>query len=247
MKISKRYAFLVFGKFNIMRKKLLVSLFLALPLAVFSQVYFNTSFRSIDTNGPMGECLLPMNEENDVFFSDIVACGNMSIEDIMSALQNWLAFQEMDVQLEVKDKYVGKNLLQFKGKLPIGKKFIGTPRVATFVELNWETSISDVEFICRIEVKEGKFRYTFKNFETDRWMIRGDGEGSGPSNQIHWQRVNSLTKERDKCSEKSKRYADKDKAIKMEWAAYEMEAETVNNMVAALRECCQEKAMEFDF
>ena len=127
-----------------------------------------TSFHSIDTNGPMGECWLPMNEENDVYFSDVIICNDLSTEHIMSAIQNWLAFLQMDVNLEVENLYVGKNMLQFEGKLPVGKKYIGTPAVLTFVELNWETSISDVEFRCRIEVKDGKFRYTFKNFITER-------------------------------------------------------------------------------
>lgn len=78
-------------------------------------------------------------------------------------------------------------------------------------------------------------------------MIRGAGEGKGPSNQIHWQRVNSLTKERDKSSPKSKRYQEKDHAITMEWTAYEMESEMINIMVNSLRECCAEKVIEFDF
>ncbi|MBO7458217.1 MAG: hypothetical protein J6T80_03055 [Paludibacteraceae bacterium] len=230
-----------------MKTKFFILSFIMMTGMISAQVNFNTSFHSIDTNGPLGECILPMNEEDDVFFSDVIECKGSSIEKIMLAVQNWLAFQQMDANLEVKDKYAGQNLLQFKGKLPIGKKFIGTPAAATFVELNWETSISDVEFICRVEVKDEKFRYTFKNFETDRWMIRGDGEGSGPSNQIHWQRVNSLTNERDRYSPSSKRYTEKDNAIKMEWAAYQMEAEMINEMVNSLRECCKEKVMEFDF
>ena len=230
-----------------MKKIIFIFILCKSILICHAQVFFNTSFHSIDTNGPMGECWLPMNEENDVYFSDVIICNDLSTEHIMSAIQNWLAFLQMDVNLEVENLYVGKNMLQFEGKLPVGKKYIGTPAVLTFVELNWETSISDVEFRCRIEVKDGKFRYTFKNFITERWRIRGAGEGSGPTNQIHWQRVNSLTKERERYSERSKRYAEKTKEIRMEWSAYEMESESINNMVDELRECCKEKKIEFDF
>lgn len=105
-----------------MKKFILICTILMSAIANQAQVYYNESFHSIDTNGPMGECLLPMNEEDDVFFSDVVTCDSSSIDDIMNAAQNWLAFQQMDANLEVEEKYAGKNMLQFKGKLPVGKK-----------------------------------------------------------------------------------------------------------------------------
>jgi hypothetical protein len=56
---------------------------------------------------------------------------------------------------------------------------------------------SHVKFKCVVEARTGKYKYSLIGFETNRNTIRGEAKNDGQPNVIHWQRVNSLTKERD--------------------------------------------------
>ena len=54
---------------------------------------------------------------------------------------------------------------------------------------------SEVDFICKLEFRNGRFRYTLNDFKTSRRTISGEAKNNGQSNEIHWQRVNSLKRE----------------------------------------------------
>lgn len=58
-----------------------------------------------------------------------------------------------------------------------------------------EKAKSVVDFKMVIDFRDGKYRFTLTHFHTDRWRIKGEGEDQGPSNRLHWQRVNSINKD----------------------------------------------------
>ena len=55
---------------------------------------------------------------------------------------------------------------------------------------------SEISFTCMIEVVDGKFKYTLNDFITKRNTLKGEAKNDGLPNLVHWQRVNSLKKER---------------------------------------------------
>ncbi len=113
-------------------------------------------------------------------------------------------------------------------ELPVGVKFINA---------SWAGIISKaaatVKFNLVIDIRPGKYRYTLTKFITDRWRIPGEGKDNGPSNMIHWQRVNSLQKELDHAKKK-----DKEEFVQMiekEKFSYEAEYKTVLDFIEGLK------------
>ena len=84
-----------------------------------------------------------------------------------------------------------------------------------------------------IDIRPGKYRYTLTNFMTDRWRITGEGKDNGPSNMIHWQRVNSLKKLLNKAI--SKKNSPYNQMIEAEEASYKAEYEAVMNFIDGLK------------
>lgn len=78
---------------------------------------------------------------------------------------------------------------------------------------------------------------------TDRRTIRGEGKSNGPENRLHWQRVNSLVKERDeilvgtvKLSKRKQEEIDTlNEQIRLEEETYKLEYKTFCDMLDALK------------
>ena len=97
----------------------------------------------------------------------------------------------------------------------------------------WAKAAATVSFNLVIDIRNGKYRYTLSNFETDRWRIPGEGRDKGQSNVIHWQRVNSLRKEL--ASAKKKDQDEIRGMIKKEEISYRKEYEAVMNFIDGLK------------
>lgn len=173
------------------RITLLASLSL-LTIALYAQ---NMLHYATSANGQKGECLFPEDEKGNIVFSSVVEIP-LSADSIMLIVDDYISAQN------VSDKCVIKRLsnsyrtstysIQFNvGSQTWGIEFWGSP---LFVG---RRDASHVKFKCLVEVRTGKYKYTLFDFETNRTSLWGEAKNDGQSNLIHWQRVNSLTKERD--------------------------------------------------
>ena len=75
-------------------------------------------------------------------------------------------------------------------------------------------------------------------------MIRGEAKSEGPSNLIHWQRLNSLKKERAETKKKSE-IEEYDHQIAFEEASYQAEYDAVQMVIKGIRELS--KLLDVDF
>ena len=149
----------------------------------------NLQHVAFDTNGPVGECLFPQNEDGDIVFSDIVEC-EFSADTIMGLAKEFIYSIQKKYNAKTSNLLEGITKVACDLELKIGKKTITVGRIGT-----WEKEASTINFNLVIDIRKGKYRYTLTDFVTDRYRIPGDGKDQGPSNMIHWQRVNSLTRE----------------------------------------------------
>lgn len=150
---------------------------------------------AISTNGEKGECLFPEDDNGDVCFSDIIEVP-YSADTIMTAANDYITSRSVSEKCVVKCLSNSPRASTYSVQLNIGKQawgfdFWGSP---LFVRVK---DASHVKFNCIIEARQGKYKYSLINFETNRNTIRGEAKNDGQPNIIHWQRVNSLTKERD--------------------------------------------------
>lgn len=212
----------------IMKRLLLLTALIVLAIFSRSQNLMNVAF---DTNGPMGKCLFPQDESGDIVFSGIVET-NLSADTIMGLAKEFLYSISKKYNANTSHEMEGITKLACDMELKVGKKYIsigvwGDNNVGT-----WEKAASTIEFNLMIEVRNKKYRYTLSNFVTDRYRIPGEGKDQGPSNMIHWQRVNSLTKEMNHARKREQeRYQ---KMIDFENALYEGEYKAVQDVIKGL-------------
>ncbi|MBR5038344.1 MAG: hypothetical protein IKX65_06445 [Prevotella sp.] len=109
---------------------------------------------------------------------DYIMSQNVSDKCVVKRLSNSTRTSTYSIQLNI-------------GKQSWGVEYWGTP---LFV---FNRDASHVKFKCIVEARTGKYKYSLVDFETNRNTIRGEAKNDGQPNTIHWQRVNSLTKERN--------------------------------------------------
>ena len=168
-------------------KRLVILVFLViLPIVGFGQSSHDAKF---NTNGPMGDVLFPENEEGDVVISEVVLASFRA--DTLKALAMQF-IDEMDRTDEVNVSKIDEGLTKISANVEVmeGTRYVAIPYGPAIKKAR-----SVVDFTMVIDFRDGKYRFTLSNFNTDRWRIRGDGKDQGPSNRIHWQRVNSIKKE----------------------------------------------------
>lgn len=147
------------------------------------------------TNGDRGECLFPEGENGRVYYSDIISFPHAA-DSIIMAVDNFM------MKMNIKDGYTiesvssSSSMKTYNVQLEVGKQnwgieYFGSPLFVL------QRDASHVKFKCVIEAKPGRYKYTLFDFETNRNTLRGEAKNDGDPNIIHWQRVNSLTKERD--------------------------------------------------
>lgn len=178
-----------------------------------------------DTNGPIGECLFPL---NDTLVS-IIECDKdkKSIKEDISSYFTLLQ-AESGKEIEISNYKSTESVIIADIQLFNGKTMIELPWVG-FVEKHY----SELKFHLHIDFKDNKYRVMCTNFNTERITIHGDGKSDGPSNRLHWQRVNSLTKERDKARKTSKK-EEITSRIKQEEDIYKQEYASFKNFLNKL-------------
>lgn len=110
---------------------------------------------------------------------DYIMSRNVSDKCIVKRLSNSFRTSTYSIQMNI-------------GKQSWGFELWGSPL------FNRVRDASHVKFKCIIETRQGKYKYTLFEFETNRNTIQGEAKNDGQPNVLHWQRVNSLIKEREK-------------------------------------------------
>lgn len=195
-------------------KKLIFSLLLAIaPFSMFGQPSSNDA--KFDTNGPMGEVLFPENEVGDVVISEIIE-AKFSSDTLKGLALEFLNMMDQSNEISISKITEGVTKTSCRVSIEVGRRLWENP--APFAP-PIEKAKSVVDFNAILEFRDGKYRFTLSGFNTDRWRIRGDGEDQGPSNRIHWQRVNSITKDFRKKSTREQMISEENEAYLEEYNA----------------------------
>lgn len=207
-----------------MKKFFFSALLVTLPLLASAQNLLNTAF---DTNGPVGELLFDQNEKGEIVYSGVVE-STFSADTLLGLAKEYLYTMGKKYNAEIDDIFEGVTKVACDVELPIGQREVDAGFAGVFLK-----EAGTISFNLVIDIRPGKYRYTLTNFITDRWRIHGDGKDNGPSNMIHWQRVNSLTKEMNKSGKtRTKHYQE---MIEQENIAYHMEHQAVMDFIEGLR------------
>ncbi len=150
---------------------------------------------AISTNGEKGECLFPEDESGNVVFSSIIDVP-CSADSIMLFADDYISAQNISDRCVVKNLSKSSRTSTYSIQLNIGKQMWGVEYWGSPLFI-FKRDASHVKFKCIIEARNGKFKYSLVDFETNRNTIRGEAKNDGQPNVIHWQRVNSLTKEKN--------------------------------------------------
>ena len=190
---------------------------------------FKENYQATDTNGPMGECLFPTNDEGKIIYQGVIVapCSKAALKECAIRF-----FRELDknpminvktIQTEYESRYDFDVILssgKVRQEIHYAKYYRDRSRIRCHVA---------------IEFKEGRYRYTVNPYETNRLNLRGKAKCDGTPNEIHWQRVNSLNKRWDSH------------IIDYENETYKAEYEAVINLVKLLANYYNEMNQEADF
>lgn len=180
---------------NVFMKKYSLLLFAAVFLQ-FAQISAqNLLHYAVSTNGQKGECLFPEDEAGNVVFSSIIDVP-CSADSIMLIADDYISAQNITDRCVVKRLSSSSRTNTYSIQLNIGKQSWGIEYWGTPLFI-FKRDASHVKFRCIVEARNGKYKYSLVDFETNRNTIRGEAKNDGQPNIIHWQRVNSLTKEKD--------------------------------------------------
>lgn len=168
-----------------MKRLLAITITTLFALTAFGQ---QISFTAFDTNGPKGECLFEENENGEIVYTGVVETP-FSADTVLGLAREYLYLIEKKYKANISDRFEGVTKVACDVELPVGIRYVDVPWAGLI-----EKPAATVKFNLVIDIRPGKYRYTLTNFWTDRWRIKGEGKDNGPSNMIHWQRVNSLNK-----------------------------------------------------
>lgn len=224
--------------------------------AQYKWIAVNADHIAYDANGPIGDCLFPMDDEGKITLQEIVKT-EISKDSTTLFVTEFLKNKDNEDGVSVStpvSSSVNSNIT-CDVEMNVGKELFEVPYAGMM-----ERHVSQISFKVLVEVKEGRFRYTLTDFYTNRRTIHGAAKSEGPSNLIHWQRVNSLTKERDeyeedniddKYSKKQRKVQDFndnmkafDDQIAKEIRSYEGEFDAVQSFISGLENCCVMKVEE---
>lgn len=204
---------------------------LLLTLFLQNVIAQNLNHVAFDTNGPMGECLFPHDENGNITFSGIVESPYCS-DTIMGLAKEFIYDITKRYDAKTKNNLEGITKVACDMELKVGKNYlslnIGGIDIGT-----WERAASTIRFNLMIEVRNHKYRYTLSDFYTERRRIHGAAKEQGLSNMIHWQRVNSLTKEINSARKSEKQ--EKQDQLELEKAQYQAEFNAVSDVINGLK------------
>lgn len=199
-------------------------LLIFISLLTFTAGAQNLMNVAFDTNGPVGDCLFP--EEYKV-----VVNTNVSADTIMGLAKEFLYTFTKETNANISHEMEGITKLACDLELKVGKKYISVGVWRPGNIGTWEKAASTISLNLMIEIKDKRYRFTITNFITDRYRIPGEGKDRGPSNLIHWQRMNSLTKEMPKRGKKRVEY---ENMIIFEKTLYQAEYDAVQDLIKGL-------------
>lgn len=185
---------------------------------VFFILSFICTAQDFDTNGPMGKCLFPEDENGNILFTGIIS-AEYGADTLKMLAYEFLVDINRQEFVEINDIHTDFSRVTGHPVMRVGTDTLHLYKIGAGGEVSYAKT--EIEFDLTIDIRDRRFRYTLTNFHTDRWRIRGDAEGDGPSNKIHWQRVNSIKKNFDGRPQK------RDAMIKEEEESYLAEYNTV--------------------
>ena len=229
-----------------MKKVLYLAFLVLFSVNVYSQVTspYKEQFRAFDTNGPMGECLFVADANGEIIYQGTIDVNKTKSELKDLAIQFFKMIDKeaiYDVRTIQKDK---ENYIEYDVNIASGRV-----RASTDI-ISWERDRSTLRCHVKIEFKDGKYRYTVNPYETNRQTIRGESKSDGRPNEIHWQRVNSLTKERSQYKPGKKKYNEYTEQINEEIDCYQAEykaLQTFLNLISSYCDYVENSDKEADF
>lgn len=191
-----------------MKKILSLLALIVMPLVCFGQSGRDAKF---DTNGPIGAVLFPEDENGDVVITEVITAGFKA--DTLKALAiEFLKGTDRSEDMNVSKIDEGLTKITADVEVREGTRIVELPAGPGI-----EKAKSTVDFKLVIDFRDGKYRYTLTNFHTDRWRIKGDGEDQGPSNRLHYQRVNSINKDIKRKNTRAEMLAEEEEAYQEEY------------------------------
>lgn len=190
------------------------------------------SVQNFDTNGPVGPVLFNQEEDGSINYSDIIET-TFKADSLFGLALECIHAQELK-GTKISNLFEGITKITCSVEIPVGNKTRSIGEGWAWAVVSFDKAASFVKFNLKIDIRDNKYRYTLNNFTTDRWRIPGKGVEEGPSNLLHWQRVNSLTKqlERERNADEKKKLQD---MIKEEEEAYQMEYKSVMSFIEDLK------------
>lgn len=190
------------------------------------------SVQNFDTNGPVGPVLFNQEEDGSIVYSEIIETS-FKADTLFGLALECIHSQELK-GTKISNIFEGITKITCSVEIPVGNKTRSIGEGWSIAVISFDKAASFVKFNLKIDIRDNKYRYTLNSFSTDRWRIPGKGVEEGPSNLLHWQRVNSLTKqmERERNADEKKKLED---MIKEEDEAYQMEYKSVMNFIEDLK------------
>lgn len=190
------------------------------------------SVQNFDTNGPVGPVLFNQEEDGSIVYSGIIET-TFKADSLFGLALECIHTQELK-GTKISNLFEGITKITCSVEIPVGNKTRSIGEGWAWAVVSFDKAASFVNFNLKIDIRDNKYRYTLNNFMTDRWRIPGKGVEEGPSNLLHWQRVNSLNKqlEGERNAGEKKKLED---MIKEEEEAYQMEYKSVMNFIEDLK------------
>ena len=201
---------------------------------------FKENFQVTDTNGPMGDCLFP---KGKIIYQGIVEapCSKEELKEyairFFKELGKDRTINVKTIQTEYESRY------DFDVILASGK----TRQEGPGNYVKYYRDRSRIRCHVALEFKERRYRYTVNPYETNRLNLRGKAKCDGPPNELHWQRVNSLIKKRDRHFSWSRKYKVYQALINNEIDTYYSEYNVVMKFINLLANYYYEMHKETDF
>ena len=165
---------------------------------------------------------------------------NISLDEIKNHITLWMYDEKTEKDISFDDLFDLNTILKCEVEIPVGKELFETP-VGFFPRTKSNVT-------CKLEIKynDSIMTYRLYNFYTNRRMIRGEAKSEGQSNAIHWQRINSLQKEKLEYEGKNGRRAKENydeivRLIEDEMKQYQDEYDTVTLFMERLKQCLSTK------
>lgn len=204
--------------------------FIAITIKGLAQI------QEFDTNGPIGAVLFDQQEDGSIVYSDIIE-SVYNADTIFGLAMECIHAQEMQ-GTKVSNLYRGITKITCTVEIPVGNKKRSIGEGWSIAVVEFDKAASFVRFNLTIDVRDNKYRYTLKDFTTDRWRISGKAVEKGPSNLLHWQRMNSLKKELERERKEDERKIIEAK-IEEEEEAYNQEYESVMRLITDIKNLSQ--------